>query len=66
MNNNDQFLQKIRNDPYYFFEKGRLDHIRHFGDKDYKEMQINPEAKDQNKQLENKRSTDLKYYCEYK
>ena len=64
--NNDEFLQKIRNDPYYSYEKTRLENIRHFGDKDYKEVQINPEAKDQNKQLENKRINDLKYYCDYK
>ena len=63
---NDQFLQKIRNDPFYAYEKTRLETIRHYGDKDYKEVQINPEAKDQNKQLENKRINDLKYYCEYK
>ena len=63
---NDQFLQKIRNDPFYSYEKNRLEYIRHFGDKDYKEQQINPDAKDQNKQLDNKRINDLKYYCEYK
>ena len=66
INSNDEFLQKIRNDPYYSFEKTRLENIRHYGDKEYKEVQINPEAKDQNKQLENKRINDLKYYCDYK
>ena len=66
INANDEFLQKIRNDPYYSYEKTRLENIRHYGDKDYKEVQINPEAKDQNKQLENKRINDLKYYCDYK
>jgi hypothetical protein len=64
--NNDPFLQKIRNDPFYSYEKNRLENIKHFGDKDYKEVQINPEAKDQNKQLDNKRITDLKFYCDYK
>ena len=63
---NDQFLQKIRNDPFYSYEKARLENIRHYGDKEYKEVKINPEAKDQNKQLENKRINDLKYYCDYK
>ena len=66
INANDEFLQKIRNDPYYSYEKNRLENIRHYGDKDYKEVQINPEAKDQNKQLENKRINDFKYYCDYK
>ena len=66
LNANDQFLQKIRNDPFYSYEKTRLENIRHYGDKDYKEVQINPDAKDQNKQLENKRVNDLKYYCDYK
>ena len=66
INANDEFLQKIRNDPYYSYEKTRLENIRHYGDKDYKEVQINPEAKDQNKQLENKRINDFKYYCDYK
>ena len=66
LNTNDQYLQKIRNDPFYAYEKTRLENIRHYGDKDYKEVQINPEAKDQNKQLENKRINDLKYYCDYK
>ena len=66
INANDEFLQKIRNDPYYSYEKTRLENIRHYGDKDYKEVQINPEAKDQNKQIENKRINDFKYYCDYK
>ena len=66
LNANDSFLQKIRNDPFYSYEKNRLENIRHYGDKDYKEVQINPDAKDQNKQLENKRVNDLKYYCDYK
>ena len=66
LNANDSFLQKIRNDPSYSYEKNRLENIRHYGDKDYKEVQINPDAKDQNKQLENKRVNDLKYYCDYK
>ena len=66
INANDEFLQKIRNDPYYSYEKTRLENIRHYGEKDYKEVQINPEDKDQNKQLENKRINNLKYYCDYK
>ena len=66
ININDEFLKKIRNDPYYSFEKTRLENIKHYGDKEYKEVQINPEVKDQNKQLENKRINDLKYYCDYK
>ena len=66
INTNDEYLQKIRNDPYYSYEKTRLENIKHYGDKEYKEMQINPDAKDQNKQLENKRINDLKYYCDYK
>ena len=66
LNTNDEFLQKIRCDPFYSYEKAKLENIRHYGDKEYKEMQINPDAKDQNKHIENKKITDLKYYCEYK
>ena len=38
INTNDQFLQKIRNDPFYAYEKTRQENIRHYGDKDYKEV----------------------------
>ena len=66
INTNDYFLQKIRNYLYYSCKKTRLENIRHYGDKDYKEVKINPEDKDQNKQIENKRINDFKYYCDYK
>ena len=67
LNANDvQFLKTIEYDPYYSYEKSRLDYIRNNGDKEYKEMQINPDAKDQNKQLEIKKINDPKFYFDYK
>ena len=67
LNANDvQFLKTIEYDPYYSYEKNRLDYIRNNGDKEYKEMQINPDAKDQNKQLEIKKINDPKFYFDYK
>lgn len=63
---NDEYLAKIRSDPYFFFEKQKLDNNRHYGNKEYKEYQINPDMKNQNQQQELKRYLDEKYYYEYK
>ena len=46
---NNQFLHKIKNDPFYAYEKTRLENICYYGYKDYKEVQINHEAKYENK-----------------
>lgn len=65
-NPDEEFLNKIRSDPYYFSEKLRNEQKKHYGNKDYKEYQINQEVKNQNQQMELKKYLDEKYYYDYK
>ena len=62
----EEYLHSIINDPYYFFDKQRLENIRLFGDKEYREFHINPDIKNQNQQMELKKYFDEKYYFDYK
>ena len=62
----EEYLHSIKNDPYYFFDKQRLENIKLFGDKEYREFHINPEIKNQNQQMELKKYFDEKYYFDYK
>jgi hypothetical protein len=64
----NEYLKKVQNDPYFFYDKQRYENQKIFGDKDYKEFQINPElnAKNQAQQNELKNYFDKKYYFDYK
>ena len=64
----NDYLKKVQNDPYFFFDKLRHENQKIFGDKDFREFQINPElnAKNQAQQNELKNYFDKKYYFDYK
>ena len=64
----NDYLKKVQNDPYFFFDKLRYENQKIFGDKDFREFQINPEmnAKNQAQQNELKNYFDKKYYFDYK
>lgn len=35
---NEEFLKYIQKDPYYFYEKARLEKINRFGNKEYEQL----------------------------
>ena len=62
----EEFLKKISSDPFYMWEKKKIEDRKLFGDKEYKEFQLNPDLKTQGAQREMKAYFDEKYYFDYK
>ena len=65
----ETFLASVQNDPYYFYEKDRLEKVARYGSKDYKELPItliNQNAKNAGQLLNELRYFNEKYYFEYK
>ena len=65
----EAFLISVQNDPYYFYEKDRLEKIAKFGPKEYRELPltlINQNAKNVAQQIAELKYFNEKHYFDYK
>ena len=65
----EAYLNSVQNDPYYFYEKDRLEKVAKFGPKEYKELPltlVNQNAKNAAQQVAEIKYFNEKYYFDYK